>query len=93
MSIIVRTRPPVKPSRDGLAPDHDEHRMPYTRADLDWAAAALNEDATDFDVAEGPELEWPGTRDEYERWLDSIAPTKGELEHRDRLDAFLGHDA
>jgi hypothetical protein len=93
MSIITRTRPPVKPSREDLAPDHDEHRMPYTAADLDWAAVALNEDATDFDVALEEELEWPGSSEEYERWLDAIAPTKGELEHRDRCDAFLGHDA
>jgi hypothetical protein len=92
MSIITCTRPPVKPSREGFAPDHDEHRMPYTQADLDWAAVALNEDATDFDVALEEELEWPGSRSEYEAWLDQIAPTREELEARDRFDAFLGHD-
>ena len=93
MSIIVRTRPPVKPSREDLVPDPTLDRMPYTQADLAWAAVALNEHATDFDVALEEELEWPGTRDEYEAWLDQIAPTEGELEHRDRCDAFLGHDA
>jgi hypothetical protein len=66
--------------------------MPYTQADLDWAAVALNEDATDFDVALLEELEWPGNRSEYEAWLDQIAPTREELEARDRFDAFLGHD-
>jgi hypothetical protein len=86
MSIIVRTRPAVKPIVEALFLDHDEHREPYTQADLEWAAAELNEHATD------EELEWPGTRDEFERWLDSLAPTDGELEHRERLDAFLGHD-
>ena len=84
--IFAPPRPAVKPSREGIFPDPDEHREPYTQADLEWAAAELNEHATD------EELEWPGTRDEFERWLDSLAPTDGELEHRERLDAFLGHD-
>jgi hypothetical protein len=92
MSIIVRPHPAVKPDREDLFPDSPDRSEPYTQADLDWAAVALNEDATDFDVALEEELEWPGTREEYERWLDAIAPTEGELEHRDRCDAFLGHD-
>jgi hypothetical protein len=86
MSIIVRTCPAVNTTFDL------EHREPYTRADLDWAAVALNEDATDFDVALEEELEWLGSRSEYEAWLDQIAPTREELEARDRFDAFLGHD-
>jgi hypothetical protein len=93
MSIIARTHPPVNPSPEGPFPDHDLDRMPYTRADRDWAAVALNEDAADFEVIEADEHDWPGTSDEFNRWLDSIAPTEGELEHRDRTDAFLGHDA
>jgi hypothetical protein len=92
MSIIARTRPPVKPDRDNLAPSDAEPRTPYTQADLDWAAVAMNEDATDFDVALDEELEWPGSRSEYEAWLDQIAPTREELEARDRCDAFLGHE-
>ena len=92
MSIIVRPHSAVKPSREGLFPDHDLDRVPYTQADLDWATAALNEHATDFDVIEDEELEWPGSRSEYEAWLDQIAPTREELEARDRFDAFLGHD-
>ncbi|HMB04467.1 MAG TPA: hypothetical protein VKP69_12110 [Isosphaeraceae bacterium] len=91
MSIITHTRPPVKPDREDIAPDHDLERMSYTQSDRDWAAVALNEHATDFDAIEDEELEWPGTREEYERWLDAIAPTEGELEHRARCDAFLGH--
>jgi hypothetical protein len=90
--IFAPPRPAVKPSREGIFPDPDEHREPYTQADLEWAAVALNEDATDYEVIEHEGLEWPGTRDEYERWLDAIAPTEEELEHRDRCDAFLGHD-
>src|SRR5512142_327267 len=102
MSIIIRKRLPVKPTRrtvrpdrpfgEGIFPDPDEHRAPYTQADLAWAAAALNADCTDFDVALDEELEWPGTREEYEAWLEQISPTREELEARDRCDAFLGHD-
>jgi hypothetical protein len=91
MTILCITRPVVKPNREDLAQDPALDREPYTQADLDWAAVALNEHAVDFDVIEDEELEWPGTRDEFERWLDAIAPTEGELEHRDRCDAFLGH--
>jgi hypothetical protein len=98
MSIITRTRPPVKPTRKFPRPDRPfgegifTRRMPYTAADLAWAAVELNKDATDFDVALEEELEWPGSRSEYEAWLDQIAPTREELEARDRFDAFLGHD-
>ena len=48
MSIFARTRPPVKPSRhtprpdrpfaEGIFPSHEPRRMPYTAADLQWAA-------------------------------------------------------
>ena len=93
MTILRITHPAVKPNAEDLFPDSPDRREPYTQADLDWAAVALNEHAIDFDVIEDEELEWPGTREEYERWLDAIAPTEGELEHRDRCDAFLGHDA
>ena len=92
MSIIVRPRPAGKQTVEDLVPDPTLDRMPYTQADLAWAAVALNEHAVDFDVIEDEELEWPGTRDEYERWLDAIAPTDEELEHRARCDEFLGHD-
>ena len=92
MSIIVRTRPAVKPIVEDLSPDSPDRREPFTTADLDWTAVALNEHATDYEVIEHEELEWPGTRDEFERRLDSLAPTDGELEHRARCDAFLGHD-
>ena len=60
MSIFTRTRPPVKPSGkaphsarpfgEGIFPDREPRRMPYTASDLAWAAVALNEDATDYDV-------------------------------------------
>jgi hypothetical protein len=92
MSIIAPPHPVVKPDHADLAPDPILDRAPYTAADLAWAAVALNEHAADFEVLEDEGLEWPGTRDEYERWLDVIAPTAEELEHRDRCDAFLGHD-
>jgi hypothetical protein len=98
MSIIIRKRLPVKPTRrtvrpdrpfgEGLFPDPDEHREPYTQADRDWAAAALNENAVDFDVVDPFEE----LTEEYHRWLDSLAPEPGELEARDRCDSFLGHD-
>ena len=44
MSSIIRSRPPVKPTRparpfgEGILPDRSERRMPYTAADLQWAA-------------------------------------------------------
>jgi hypothetical protein len=91
--IIVRTRPAVKSIVEDLFLDSPDRRESFTQADLEWAADHLNADCTDYDVVEEPELEWPGTRDEFERWLDAIAPTDGELEHRARVDAFLGHDA
>jgi hypothetical protein len=93
MSIIAPPRPVVKRDHEDRAPDHDLEREPYTAADLAWAAVALNENATDFDVIEDEELEWPGTREGFEKWLDSIAPTEEELEHRVRVDAFLGEIA
>jgi hypothetical protein len=56
MTILCITRPQVKPTRrtarkattfgEGIF----ERRMPYTQADLDWAAQNLNTDATDDDV-------------------------------------------
>lgn len=65
-----------------------------TEADERWWAAASNAAATDYDVVENeaPELEWPGTREEYERWLDALAPTDDELAYRDRGGDF-GHPA
>jgi hypothetical protein len=56
MTIIVLTRPRVKPTRRTARPARPfgtgifERRMPYTAADLAWAAAELNENATDYDV-------------------------------------------
>jgi hypothetical protein len=44
----------VKPNSfaRGILPLNGQHdgRKPYTQADLDWAAAALNDDTTSFDV-------------------------------------------
>jgi hypothetical protein len=99
MSIIVRTRPAVKPTHrtvrptrpfgEGIFPDRHERRMPYTADDLVWWAAESNHAATDFNVAADPFEE---LTEEYHKWLDSLAPEPGELEARDRCDAFLGHD-
>jgi hypothetical protein len=52
-----------------------------TEADAAWAEAELNQAARNFDLVDEPKLEWPGTREEWERWLDALAPTDGELEH------------
>jgi hypothetical protein len=59
MSIFTRTRPSVKPTRhtprparpfgEEIYPDR-ERRMPYSAADLEWAARELNENATDYEV-------------------------------------------
>ena len=48
MSIFTRSRPPVKSARhatrsarpfgEGILPSHEPRRMPYTAADLQWAA-------------------------------------------------------
>jgi hypothetical protein len=101
MSIIARPRPPVKPTRrspkptrpfgEGIFPDRQ--RFEPSDEDRAWHAQTSNKNAQDFDVVEGPELEWPGTPEEFDRWLDSIAPTDDELEHLARCEAFLGHDA
>ena len=85
MSIISRTRPPVKPTRkapcsarpfgEGIFPSHEPRRMPYTAADLAWAAVALNENATDYDVLSpgpapicggSPEPDWDAMAAEFE---------------------------
>jgi hypothetical protein len=60
MSIISRPRPPVKPTRraipsarpfgEGILLDRGERRMPFTQADLDWAAQTFNGDAADSDA-------------------------------------------
>jgi hypothetical protein len=83
---------PSGPSLRGAVPAAQTRRTPAL-AVRGPAAVELNRDATDFDVLEDEELEWPGTREEFERWLDSIAPTEEELEHRARCDAFLGEIA
>jgi hypothetical protein len=91
MSIIARPCSVVKLSPEDIAPDHgDEPHMGYTPADRDWAAVALNERSTDYDVIED---EWPGTLEELNRWFDSLAPTDEEIEQLARCEAFLGHDA
>jgi hypothetical protein len=90
MSIIVRARPIVKPSALDFTPDGPSFEP--SEEDRAWAAYHLNADCVDFDVIEDEGLEWPGTRDEFERWLDAIAPTEEEREHRDRCDASLAHE-
>jgi hypothetical protein len=56
MNTLFDSSRPVKPAssfgRD-VFPDRSERRMPYTAADLLWAAQTLNEHATDYDVV-GP---------------------------------------
>jgi hypothetical protein len=89
MSIITCTRPAVKPIAEDLVPDSPDRREPFTQSDLDWAAYHLNANCTDYDVEVDP---FEDLTEEYHRWLDSLAPTEGELEARDRGDAFLGHD-
>ncbi|MGP0069008.1 MAG: hypothetical protein ACLQGP_36085 [Isosphaeraceae bacterium] len=46
-------------------------RMPFTQADLDWAAAAFADDATD------PEPDWDAMalEAEYQDRLDAMAPS------------------
>jgi hypothetical protein len=82
---------PDSPTAVNPTADFEAEPAP-TQADRDWAAVALNERSTDYDVIEADELDWPGTSEEFDRWLDSIAPTDDELEHLARCEAFLGHD-
>jgi hypothetical protein len=82
---------PDSPASVNPTADFEAEPAP-TDADRDWAAHELNANATDYDVIEADELDWPGTPEEFNRWLDSIAPTTEELEHLARCEAFLGHD-
>lgn len=82
MSIIHRTRPQVKSARkiarparpfgEGIFPAR-ERRMPFTAADLAWAAFELNKDTRDYEVlvpgpapisGGSPDADWDALADE-----------------------------
>jgi hypothetical protein len=80
MCIITRPRPIVNPvALDTPAdePATENAPTPYTAEDLEWAAVALNENATDYDVEHDYDVE-----PDY----DSLA---GEAEAQARYEAGL----
>jgi hypothetical protein len=64
MTILFDATRPVKLTEarrfaEGLARRPSVRRMPYTAADLEWAAYELNKDATNYEVlACGQDREW-----------------------------------
>ena len=65
MTTLFDSARPVKSARPfalGISARR-EHRMPYTAADLAWAAQHLNENATGYDVI------FPTDSDLTRRWL------------------------
>lgn len=105
MSTIHTTNADVNPAElwDSWT---DEDRWTITLDENEWEMLEAEEKALaeirDLDLLESTreylldvemmELEWPGTREEYEAWLDSLQPCEGELESRDLAGSWdFGH--